>query len=286
VAQREYQRTVPLSFKPKIAGNDSGVFGDARTEIAGGSWHGRGHSWPGMEDAISRPAPSRTATSIQHYLRRTFDAGCAATGIALLAPVFAMIALAIKLDDGGPIFYSQVRVGMGLRRFRLFKFRSMLSNSAGGSLLSAPEDARITRVGRVLRRCKLDELPQLVNVLKGDMQLVGVRPQVEMFVEFYRDEYAELLQSRPGITDVSSLIFRDEAKFFLKDSMEKQYVTRILPIKLEMSLKYARTRTFFSDLEILIRTVLGLPCPHTAWEGTEFDPATQSLPNFISKHVS
>ncbi len=286
MTQRGYQRTVSLLFEPKIAGNVSGVFVDAPAEIAGGRRHGRGHSWPGEEDAIARPAPSLTATAIQHFLQRAFDAGCATMGIALLAPVFAMIALSIKLDSGGPVFYLQVRMGMGLRKFRLFKFRSMFSNSAGGSLLTAPEDARITRVGRLLRRCKVDELPQLVNVLKGDMQLVGVRPQVEMFVDFYRAEYAELLQTRPGITDVSSLIFRDEAKFFLKDSMEKQYVTRILPIKLEMSLKYARTRTFFSDLEILFRTVLGLPCPHTAWEGTEFDPATQSLSNFISKHVS
>ena len=115
---------------------------------------------------------------------------------------------------------------------------------------------------------------------------MGVRPQVQKFVDFYRDEYEELLQTAPGITDVSSLIFRDEARFFYQGSIEEQYVKRILPIKLEMSLKYARTRTFFSDLEILFRTVLGLPCPHTAWEGTKFDPAAQSLPDFISKNIS
>jgi lipopolysaccharide/colanic/teichoic acid biosynthesis glycosyltransferase len=235
---------------------------------------------------MARPALSRAAGAVQHFMRRGFDTVCAAAGLAALAPLFGMIALAIELDDGGPVFYSQFRMGMRLRRFRLLKFRSMLSNSAGGSLLTAPQDARITRVGHFLRRYKLDELPQLVNVLRGEMQLVGVRPQVERFVDFYRDEYEELLHSRPGITDVSSLIFRDEAKFFLKDSFEKQYVARILPIKLEMSLKYSRTRTFFSDLEILFRTVLCLPCPRTAWEGTRFDPAGQSRPNFISRDSS
>jgi len=217
----------------------------------------------------------------EHVARRAFDAACALAGLVLLAPVLAAIALAIKLDDGGPIFYSQWRVGKGLRKFRLFKFRSMRADSAG-SLLTSPQDARISRVGGFLRRYKLDELPQLLNVLKGEMQLVGVRPQVEMFVDCFREEYEELLQSRPGITDVSSLIFRDEARFFYKGSIEQQYVARILPIKLEVSLKYARTRTFLSDLGILLRTVVGLPCPPTAWEGTRFDPAVLSRCGFIS----
>ena len=218
----------------------------------------------------------------ERALRRLFDAVCAAVGLACLVPLFAIIALAIKLDDGGPVFYSQFRVGRGLRRFRLLKFRSMFTHSVGGSLLTEREDARITRVGHFLREHKLDELPQLINVLCGDMQLVGVRPQVEMFVDCFLEEYGELLQSRPGITDVSSLIFRDEARFFYKGSIEEQYIKRILPIKLEMSLKYSRTRTFLSDLGILFRTVLSLPCPHTAWEGTKFDPAAQSLSEFSS----
>ena len=185
----------------------------------------------------------------ERALRRLFDAVCAAVGLACLVPLFALIALAIKLDDGGPVFYSQFRVGRGLRRFRLLKFRSMFTHSVGGSLLTEREDARITRVGHFLREHKLDELPQLINVLCGDMQLVGVRPQVEMFVDCFLEEYGELLQSRPGITDVSSLIFRDEARFFYKGSIEEQYIKRILPIKLEMSLKYSRTRTFLWTLE-------------------------------------
>ena len=220
----------------------------------------------------------------KHVLRRVFDMVCALAGLAFLAPIFAMIALAIKLDDRGPIFYSQPRVGKGLRMFRLLKFRSMFSNCAGGSLLTAPRDARVTRVGRFLRRYKLDELPQLVNVLKGEMQLVGVRPQVGRFVDIFPDEYEELLQTPPGITDLATLTFRNEARFFHKGSIEEQYITRIMPIKLKMVLKYSRTRTFRSDLEILFRTVLGLQSPYTAWEDARFDPSVQSLSKFISRN--
>jgi lipopolysaccharide/colanic/teichoic acid biosynthesis glycosyltransferase len=193
--------------------------------------------------------------------RRMFDTICVLAGLAILAPIFAIIALAIKFDDGGPVLYSQIRVGKGLRKFRLLKFRSMYSNSAGGSPLTALRDARVTRVGRFLRRYKLDELPQLVNVLMGEMQLVGVRPQVERFVDVFPTEYEELLQTPPGITDPASLSFRNEEQLFQESSYEEQYIKRILPFKLEMSLKYLRTRTFQSDLEILFRTVLGLPSP-------------------------
>jgi len=221
-----------------------------------------------------------------YVLRRVFDVVCAVTGLALLAPAFAVIALAIKLDDGGPVMYSQYRVGKGLRRFRLFKFRSMFTDRAQGSLLTAPRDARVTRVGRILRWYKLDELPQLVNVLKGDMQLVGVRPQVERFVNLFPREYAELLRMPPGITDPASLSFRHQELHFNGSSVEEMYIAKILPTRLEIALHYARTRTFFSDLGILFRTVLGLPCPHTAREGTRFDPAAQTLPNFISKNIS
>ncbi len=287
MAQREYQRTLSLPFEPKISEEAAGNVIQAVSEIAQGGWFSRfRRSGTGAEEILARLAPSRAAVAGHRFLRRAFDLACTAAGLAVLVPLFAMIALAIKLDDGGPIFYSQLRMGMGLRKFRLLKFRSMHSNSASGCLLTSPEDARITRVGHFLRRYKLDELPQLVNVLLGEMQLVGVRPQVEIFVDFFREEYEELLRTPPGITDVSSLIFRDEARFFCQGAIEKHYVAIILPIKLEMSLKYSRTRTFLSDLEILFRTVLGLPCPHTAWEGTKFDPAAQSLPNFISKNIS
>ena len=222
----------------------------------------------------------------KYVLRQCFDTLCALAGLALLAPVFAMIALAIKVCDGGPIFYSQVRVGKGFRKFRLLKFRSMSSGCAEGCFLTAPGDARVTRVGRFLRRYKLDELPQLVNVLKGEMQLVGVRPQVERFVELFPREYGELLQTPPGITGLASLCFRHEELMFLENSIEEDYIAKILPIKLKLSLKYARTRTFLSDLEILSRTVLGFQSPSAAWEEIRFDPEVHTLSEIISRHSS
>jgi lipopolysaccharide/colanic/teichoic acid biosynthesis glycosyltransferase len=132
----------------------------------------------------------------------------------------------------------------------------------------------------------LDELPQLVNVLKGEMQLVGVRPQVEKFVDIFPEEYGELLQTPPGITDPASLSFRHEELLFPENSIEEQYITRILPIKLEIALKYSRTRTFLSDIEILFRTVLGFRSPSTAKERAKFDPAGQPLSKFISRNSS
>jgi lipopolysaccharide/colanic/teichoic acid biosynthesis glycosyltransferase len=215
-------------------------------------------------------------------LQRVFDTACALTGLVLLAPIFTIIVLAIKLDDGGPVLYFQVRVGKGLRKFRVIKFRSMFSHCSGGSLLTAHHDARVTRVGRILRKYKLDELPQLVNVLKGEMQLVGVRPQVEKFVEKFRDDYEELLRTPPGITDLTSLSFRNEERLFQESSNEEQYIAKILPFKLEMSLNYARTRTFLSDLEILFRTVLCMRSPSPASRISDSDPAARSLAKFIS----
>ena len=223
---------------------------------------------------------------LDRVLRRLFDAVCATVGLACLVPLFVLIALAIKLDDGGPVLYSQYRVGEGLRKFRLLKFRSMFTGCAEGSFLTAPRDARVTRVGRFLRRYKLDELPQLMNVLKGEMQLVGVRPQVEKFVDLFPDEYGELLQTPPGITDLASLSFRHEELLFLENSIEEQYIAKILPIKLEIALKYSRTRTFLSDIEILFRTVLGFQAPSSARENTRFAPAAQSLSKFVSRNSS
>jgi lipopolysaccharide/colanic/teichoic acid biosynthesis glycosyltransferase len=236
--------------------------------------------------ATNRVAPHRAGSLSRYDGRAVFDAVCAAAGLVAMAPLFVMIAVAIKLDDGGSIFYSHLRIGRNFQKFRLYKFRSMISSNVEGSTVTSPGDARVTRIGAFLRAFKLDELPQLINVLMGDMQLVGARPQMEKFVKIFCDEYGELLESRPGITDLASLIFRDEAKFFYEGSIEEQYVKRIMPIKLEVSLKYARTRTFFSDMDIILRTVLGMSCPPTAWENTTFDPAKHAYPEIISRKSS
>ncbi|HUO24473.1 MAG TPA: sugar transferase [Candidatus Aquilonibacter sp.] len=197
-------------------------------------------------------------------MHRMFNVVAAATGLLIFSPVFAVAALAIKRDDGGPVFYAQPRVGQGLRTFRLLKFRSMVCDADRAGLLTAPADPRITRAGRVLRKYKLDELPQLWNVLKGDMQLVGIRPEVRRFVEAYREEFAVLLREPPGITDPASLAYRHEEALLSPECMEEQYLSQILPDKLRLSLNYQQRRNFFSDLVVLLATVLFLPVPKRA----------------------
>jgi lipopolysaccharide/colanic/teichoic acid biosynthesis glycosyltransferase len=175
-------------------------------------------------------------------------------GLLACSPLLGLIALVVKLDDGGPIFYSQDRVGRNFRFFRLHKFRTMIRGADRHGLLTAAADSRLTRPGRVLRRYKLDELPQLFNVLKGDMQFVGARPEVEKYVQMFRPHYAILLQDRPGITDPASLAYSHEDQILSADRLEQQYVSEVLPAKLALSLDYQQRRTFLSGLTILVRT--------------------------------
>lgn len=207
-----------------------------------------------ISEATVGPAiASRTAIAA-----RSFDFCCALGGLICLAPLFGLIAIAIKLDDGGTVFFAQDRVGKNFRRFRFYKFRSMVEGSGRADGLTAPGDSRITRIGRQLRRYKLDELPQLFNVLKGDMRLVGSRPEVDRYVQMFRPQYAVILQDRPGITDPASLAFRHEDRVLRADRLEQQYVDEVLPAKLALALEYQQKRTFASDLGILFRTVFRL----------------------------
>ncbi len=193
-------------------------------------------------------------------MQRAFNLISAATGLVILAPLFAIISIAIKIEDGGQVLYSQLRVGRGFRKFRLYKFRSMAPHRADPISLTRSGDRRITKVGKFLRRHKLDELPQLMNILRGDMQLVGARPEVERYVEAFREQYAVILRDRPGITDPASLAYRHEDRV-LGDGddsdIERLYSSCILPRKLQLSLDYSEHRTLFSDLGIIARTVLG-----------------------------
>lgn len=196
-------------------------------------------------------------------LHRVFDILCSAMGLFFLSPMFCAVAMMIKFDDGGPVFYRQFRIGKGFHRFRVCKFRSMVTNADRNGLLTAPGDSRLTRVGGFLRRYKLDELPQLFNVLKGDMQLVGARPELERYVEMFHPQYEVILQERPGITDPASLAYRHEEEILSASrrghqNMEQQYVEEILPVKLKLSLAYQKQRTLFSDVRILLQTVFGL----------------------------
>lgn len=195
-------------------------------------------------------------------MRRLFDIVFATIGLIVLFPLFCVIGLAIVLDDGEPIFYSHKRVGRNFRHFGLLKFRNMArkATSMGGPLTVA-NDPRVTRMGRILRKYKLDELPQLLNVIRGDLGLVGARPEVQLYVEMFHSYYAEILRDRPGITDPASLAYRHEEEMLSGLDSERQYISDILPRKLALSLSYARHRTFFSDLHIIAQTLFGIFWP-------------------------
>jgi lipopolysaccharide/colanic/teichoic acid biosynthesis glycosyltransferase len=187
-------------------------------------------------------------------IKRLFDVTAAAVALILLAPLLLLVAAAIKLDSRGPVLFQQERMGRRGRTFRIHKFRTM--RDAPGAAVTADSDTRITRVGRVLRASKLDELPQLYDVLVGTMSLVGPRPEVTRYVERWpRSARYRILSVRPGITDPASIAYRNEsAELALAPDPETFYVTVVLPRKVEMYLRYVETRTFLGDLRILAHT--------------------------------
>jgi lipopolysaccharide/colanic/teichoic acid biosynthesis glycosyltransferase len=186
-------------------------------------------------------------------LKRCAEFMLSLAALLLLAPVGAAIAVAIRLDSGGPVFFRQERVGLRFRRFQVWKFRTM--RTADGPLVTVAGDSRITRVGKFLRARKLDELPQLWNVLRGDMSLVGPRPEVPEYVELFRERYAAVLTVRPGITDLASIRFRNEEDLLSRSSDPlREYAERILPVKLRLAEEYIGTRTMFRDISILFHT--------------------------------
>lgn len=185
--------------------------------------------------------------------KRAFDVGVAATGLGVLALPMAAVAIAIKLDSRGPVFYRGDRVGLRGRPFRIFKFRSMRVNRGGPDTTSVCDD-RITRVGHFIRRYKIDELPQLINVLLGQMSLVGPRPEVQKFVDMYTEEEKAILAVRPGITDWSSIKFHNEGEIVAKSGYadaDDAYLRLIRPEKLRLQLKYVKERSLSADFRIL-----------------------------------
>ena len=190
-------------------------------------------------------------------VKRLFDLAVASLALLLLAPLLAGVAIAVKLDSPGPVFYRQVRVGRGGREFRIHKFRTMTHNPADrGPQLTVGADARITRVGAFLRHSKWDELAQLIDVWRGDMSIVGPRPEVPRYVALYpADLRAQVLSVRPGITDDCSLDFRDEGTLLAQSAdPERTYVDQILPIKLRLQAQYVAQAGVRKDLRILART--------------------------------
>lgn len=189
-------------------------------------------------------------------LKRLFDIAASAIGLLLLAPVLLGIAIWIKRDSPGPVFFRQERIGRHGQPFRIYKFRSMRQDNAGLQI-TVGEDARITRSGRFIRAYKLDELPQLINVLLGDMSIVGPRPEVPRYVALYPAEVrAEVLSVRPGITDLASVQYRSESTLLAQSSNPEQtYVDTILPAKLALCRQYVRERSFWLDLRIIGMTL-------------------------------
>ena len=188
-------------------------------------------------------------------MKRTFDILVSAVGLALLAPLLFLLAVLVKLDSPGPVFYRGVRVGRRFKRFRLFKFRTMVANAEqlGGSTASK-RDPRVTRVGRFLRRTKLDEMPNLINVLAGQMSLVGPRPEVQFYTDKYTEEERLILSVRPGITDFASVEFANQQALIGEEDPERDFQARVLPRKNALRLKYVRERSFWIDLRIILAT--------------------------------
>ena len=192
--------------------------------------------------------------------KRVFDILAALFGLVACSPILVVVALLIKLDSHGPIFFKQIRMGRGFRPFHIFKFRTMIQDSSRqGGPLTVGNDPRITRIGQILRRYKVDELPQLINILKGDMSLVGPRPEVPYYVEMFQTEYQEILKVRPGLTDVASLRYMEE-EVVLKnaDRPEQEYQTRVLPEKLRLAAIYIHHSSFSFDLAIIMQTLINL----------------------------
>lgn len=190
--------------------------------------------------------------------KRAFDLIIAAFGLLFAAPLMVLIAVAIKCDSPGPVLFRQERVGRGGRLFRIHKFRTMVVEAAArGPALTLDGDTRITSVGRFLRRSKLDELPQLIDVLRGDMSLVGPRPELPQYVAFYPPALRDkVLALRPGITDPVSLAFADEAVLLTRAAdPEREYVDVILPHKVSAAADYAEQATLLTDLKVIARTM-------------------------------
>jgi lipopolysaccharide/colanic/teichoic acid biosynthesis glycosyltransferase len=189
--------------------------------------------------------------------KRAFDLVCATIGIVVLVPVFVVIAVLIKRDDDGPVFYRPLRVGHRGVTFRLWKFRTMrVDADREGIGLTIGDDQRVTRIGRTLRRYKLDELPQLFNVVAGEMSLVGPRPEDPRYVAVYTPEQRRVLDLIPGITDPASIRYADESALLgAVGDPEREYLERIMPAKIELNLRYATRAGLASDVGVVMRTL-------------------------------
>lgn len=192
-------------------------------------------------------------------MKRLFDITASFFGILILSPLLIFIGLWVGLSSKGGVFYKQIRVGKNNKDFKLYKFRSMRVNSDKQGLLTVgSKDSRITKAGYFIRKYKIDELPQLINVLKGDMSFVGPRPEVRRYVDLYSEEQMKVLSVRPGITDPASIKYRNENDILSSESNPEQYyIQHIMPDKLKINIDYINTRTFVKDIKIIFQTIFG-----------------------------
>jgi len=189
--------------------------------------------------------------------KRLFDLSASACGLTILAPVFIGVACAIKMEDGGSVFYRQQRMGINFTPFGVFKFRSMVENADKlGEAITKGGDSRITKTGKILRKTKLDELPQLINVFLGQMSLVGPRPEVEQYTSICHEDYKNILKIKPGITDYAAIDFIDEESILAKaEDLHRAYVEDVLPQKIKLYYKYLEKRSLTTDISLILRTL-------------------------------
>lgn len=188
--------------------------------------------------------------------KRLFDVFSSLCVLLLFSPLFLLIAVWIILDSRGGVFYKQVRVGKNQREFGLLKFRSMRTNADKAGQLTIGNDARVTKVGRFIRKYKLDELPQVINILKGEMSVVGPRPEVPKYVSLYTNEQLKVLSVLPGLTDYASIEYLDEQRVLgAADNPEKLYIDEVMPAKLKLNLKYIQERSLAIDVKLIFKTI-------------------------------
>ena len=193
----------------------------------------------------------------QLIIKRGFDIVVSFIGLLILLPIFLIVAIIIKLDSKGSIFFRQIRVGKNGKEFKIFKFRTMVVDAEEkGMQITVDGDSRITKPGNFLRRSKIDELPQLINVLIGDMSFVGPRPEVPKYVAMYDENQRSILKIRPGITDIASIEYRDENSILAQSkNPEEAYINEIMPRKIELNFKYIENMSVIYDIKLIIETI-------------------------------
>lgn len=190
-------------------------------------------------------------------LKRIFDVIVSFLGIIFFLPLMVVVGIIIKLTSKGPILFKQTRVTKDEKLFEIYKFRTMKKNTEGNKQITVGEDKRITKIGKILRATKIDELPQLLNVFRGEMSFVGPRPEVPKYIKFYSNEQKKILKIRAGITDYASIIFSEESEILGKvNDPEKFYVEEIIPYKIELNKRYLKEIGVISDIKIIIITIL------------------------------